>query len=231
MNSPSRLSAQTKRSVLVVVLTAASGSLDAVGFLRLGGVFTSVMTANMVLLGVSAGTRDAALAAHAGAAFGGYFLGSFLGSRVSGRAEDDQPVWPRRVSLTLSVELAVLTAFAAWWEATGGHPPGGQTYGLLTVNAIALGMQSAAVLRFGVPGLSATYLTGTLTQFVASLSRGRVLTQSLASLVAVVSGGAVGAVLAVEAPRFMPIVPLGVVALVLVGSQLAFGSEETTSRT
>jgi uncharacterized membrane protein YoaK (UPF0700 family) len=213
--------AETKRNALVVVLIVASGSVDAVGFLRLGGVFTSVMTANMVLLGVSAGTRDAALAAHAGAAFGGYILGSFAGSRLAGQARDGQPVWPDRISMTLTVELAVLTVFAAWWEAVGGHPPGPQTYGLLTVNAIALGIQSAAVLRFGVPGLSTTYLTGTLTQFVASLSRGRFMTQSLASLLAVVSGGAVGAVLAVEAPRFMPIVPLGAVALVLCTSRLA----------
>lgn len=219
MNSPSTWSAETRRNVLVVILIVTSGSLDAVGVLRLGGVFTSVMTANMVLLGVAAGTRDAALAMHAGAAFGGYVLGSFVGSRVSGRAENDQPVWPGRVGLTLSVELGLLTVFAAWWEATGGHPPGPQTYGLLALNATALGIQSAAVLRFGVPGLSTTYLTGTLTQFVASLSRGRVLKQSLASLAAVVSGGAIGAVLAVEAPHFMPIVPLGVLALVLVGSR------------
>jgi uncharacterized membrane protein YoaK (UPF0700 family) len=226
VSSPSRWSAETKRNVLVVVLIVASGSLDAVGFLRLGEVFTSVMTANMVLLGVSAGTHDAALAAHAGAAFGGYILGSFAGSRVAGPAQDDQPVWPARISVTLAVELALLAVFAGWWEATGGHPPGAQTYGLLAVNAIALGIQSGAVLRFGVPGLSTTYLTNTLTQFVASLSRGRFLNQSLARLVAVVSGGAVGAVLAVEAPRFMPIVPLGVVALVLVGSYLAFGADQ-----
>jgi uncharacterized membrane protein YoaK (UPF0700 family) len=230
VNSPSRWSAETRRNVLVVVLIVASGSVDAVGFLRLGGVFTSVMTANMVLLGVSAGTRDAALAMHAGTAFGGYILGSYVGSLVSGHPEDDQPVWPERVSVTLTVELAVLAVFAAWWEATGGHPPGAETYGLLAVNATALGIQSAAVLRFGVPGLSTTYLTGTLTQFVASLSRGRFRTQSLASLLAVVSGGAVGAVLAVEAPRFMPIVPLGVVALVLAGSLAALPSRRLVCR-
>ncbi len=226
MSSPSRWSAETKRNVLVVVLIVASGSLDAVGFLRLGGVFTSVMTANMVLLGVSAGTHDAALAAHAGAAFAGYVLGSFAGSRVSGHAEDDQPVWPDRISVTLAVELALLAVFAAWWEATGGHPPHAQTYGLLAVNAVALGIQSGAVLRFRVPGLSTTYLTGTLTQFVASLSRGRFPAQGLASLLAVVSGGAIGAVLAVEAPRFMPIVPLGVVALVLVCSRVVFSADQ-----
>jgi uncharacterized membrane protein YoaK (UPF0700 family) len=230
VNSASRWSAETKRNVLVVVLIVASGSLDAVGFLRLGGVFTSVMTANMVLLGVSAGTRDAALAAHVGAAFGGYIVGSFAGSRIAGQAEDDQPVWPDRVSVTLTAELAVLTVFAGWWEATGGHPPDAQTYGLLAVNAIALGMQSGTVLRFGVPSLSTTYLTGTLTQFVASLSRGHFRAQGFASLLALVSGGAIGAVLAVEAPRFMPIVPLGVVALVLISSRLAFRASNQLPR-
>ena len=32
-------------------------------------------------------------------------------------------------------------------------------------------MQSSAVLRFGVAGLSTTYLTGTLTQFIAGLTK------------------------------------------------------------
>jgi uncharacterized membrane protein YoaK (UPF0700 family) len=226
--SVSRWSAETKRIVLVVALTAASGSLDAVGFLRLGGVFTSVMTANMVLLGVSAGTRDAALAVHVGTAFAAYIFGTFAGSRVAGRAQDNQPVWPRRISLTLGVELAVLAVFAAWWEATGGHPPTDETYGLLAVNATALGIQSAAVLRFGVPNLSTTYLTGTLTQYVAGLSSGanRVFTRGLARLVAVIAGGGIGAVLAMEAPRFVPIVPLGVLVLVLAGSYLAFSRNQ-----
>jgi uncharacterized membrane protein YoaK (UPF0700 family) len=230
VNSASGWSAETKRNALVVVLIVASGSLDAVGFLRLGGVFTSVMTANMVLLGVAAGTRDAALAAHAGTAFGGFILGSFAGSRIAGHAQGGQPAWPDRISVTLTVELAVLAVFAAWWEATGGHPPAGQTYGLLAINAIALGLQSAAVLRFGVPGLSTTYLTGTLTQFVASLSRGHLRPQSLASFLAVVSGGAIAAVLAVEAPRFVPIVPLGAVSLVLIVSRLAFRAGERLPR-
>ena len=227
MSSTWRRSPETRRCVLVVFLTVATGSVDAVGFLRLGGVFTSVMTANMVLLGVSAGKRDASLALHAGAAFAGYTLGAFVGSRVAGRAVEDQSVWPRRISLTLGVELAVLAVFTTWWEATAGRPPDAATYALLAVNATALGIQSAAVLRFGVSDLSTTYLTGTLTQVVASLGSGahRLSTRSLASLLALVSGGALGAVLAIEARRIMPVVPLGVVILVLVGSHLAFHDE------
>jgi uncharacterized membrane protein YoaK (UPF0700 family) len=228
VNSASRWSLETKRNVLVVVLTVATGSVDAVGFLRLGGVFTSVMTANMVLLGISAGRHDAALALHAGAAFGGYILGALVGGRISGHAVKGQPVWPRRVSVTLSVEFGALAFFAAWWEASGGHPASAETYALLAVNAFALGIQSAAVLRFGVSGLSTTYLTGTLTQLVVGLSgRARRLSgRSLTILLALVAGGTLGALLSIEAPRLMPVIPLGVLGLVLVGSHLAFSGKQ-----
>lgn len=74
MKSTWRWSPETSRDVLVVVLTVATGSSDAVAFLRLGGVMTSVMTANMVLLGISAGRQESSLALHAGAAFAGYII-------------------------------------------------------------------------------------------------------------------------------------------------------------
>ena len=44
------------------MLTFLTGCADAIGFLALGGAFASVMTGNMVLLGLSAGRGDADLA-------------------------------------------------------------------------------------------------------------------------------------------------------------------------
>jgi uncharacterized membrane protein YoaK (UPF0700 family) len=220
----SRWALETRRDVLLVLLTVATGSVDAVGFLRLGGVFTSVMTANMVLLGVSAGKHDAALALHSGAAFGGYIIGAVVGSRIAGHPTDGQPVWPRRVTTALAVELASLVLFTACWEATDGHPSGATTYPLLAVNAASLGIQSGAVLRLGVSGLSTTYLTGTLTQFVSSLSRGaqRSSWRSSALLPALIVGGAIGAALAIYEPPFLPMLPLCIVVFVLACSYLAF---------
>jgi uncharacterized membrane protein YoaK (UPF0700 family) len=212
-------SAITKRDALVVILTLVTGSLDAVGFLRLGGVFTSVMTANMVLLGISAARHDAALALHNGTAFGAYVLGVLVGSRVATGTGGEQGVWPRRITVALTVELAVLVVSTTWWEVAGGHPSSTSTYPLLALNALALGVQSAAVLGFREPGLSTTYLTGTLTQLLASISeRKRFPRRSLAILVALVSGGALGAVLAIDAPRWAPVAPLGALVLVIVGS-------------
>jgi len=60
------------------VLTLTTGVLDAVTFLRLGKVFSSVITGNLALLGVAAGQLDAALALNAGLALGKLFTISLL---------------------------------------------------------------------------------------------------------------------------------------------------------
>jgi len=215
------------RDILVVVLTVTTGATDAIGFLRLGGVFTSVMTANMVLLGISAGRQDASLALHAGAAFAGFIVGAWLGARFVGGPTRRQPVWPREITVALGVELVLFAGFAAWWEVAAADPSSRVTYALIAINAVALGIQSGAVLRFGVPGLSTTFLTGTLTQFVASLAdrRESPSTRSLAILAALVAGGALGAALVTFVPRAAPAAPGGVLVLVLLGANVAFGRD------
>jgi uncharacterized membrane protein YoaK (UPF0700 family) len=204
--------------VLVVLLTVVTGATDAIGFLHLGGVFTSVMTANMVLLGISGPRHDGSLALHSGVALVGYVAGSGIGALVAGRPTGLQPAWPRRITAALLLELGVFGVFAVWWELAAGHPSAKATYVLIGVNAIALGTQSSAVLRFGLPGLSTTYLTGTLTQVVASVARrkAQIPTRSVAVLLALIIGALIGAVLSIEVPRAAPALPLGVLVVVLV---------------
>jgi uncharacterized membrane protein YoaK (UPF0700 family) len=217
------------RDVLVVVLTVVTGATDAIGFTRLGGVFTSVMTGNMVLLGVSVGRSEGSLAMHAGLALGGYVVGTWVGARVAGRPVREQPVWPRPITSALGVQLAVFAIFGVWWEVTGGHPSPEATYALIAVNAVALGIQSGAVMRFGVPGLSTTYLTGTLTHLVASLNRRQPPRLSIAVLLALFAGAALGAVVAIQVPRYAPAIPLGVLALVLIAATRFFGTSSSSS--
>jgi uncharacterized membrane protein YoaK (UPF0700 family) len=126
--------------------------------------------------------------------------------------------------VALAVELAVVAVFAVWWELLHGTPSPHITYALLGLNAAALGVQSAAVLRFGVHGLSTTYLTGTLTQFVAGLTkRGDPLqVRSGLILLALIIGALLGAVTALHAPLFAPLVPLGALTIVVVGAWVSF---------
>ncbi|HSN03248.1 MAG TPA: YoaK family protein [Acidimicrobiales bacterium] len=213
-----------RRDGLVVTLTVATGSIDAIGLLRLGGVFTSVMTGNMVLLGVAVGKHDASIAIHTGVAFLAYVLGSFVGARVAGHAEENEHLWPRPVVHALALELAVLVVFGLWWELVGATPSTGIEYALLSLNAIALGIQSSAVLRFGISGLSTTYLTGTLTQFIAGLTkRGAPLqARSAFILLALIGGAAAGASAAIYAPRLAPLVPIVALVIVVGGAWSSF---------
>jgi uncharacterized membrane protein YoaK (UPF0700 family) len=216
-----------RRDGLVILLTMVTGSVDAIGLLRLGGVFTSVMTGNMVFLGIATASRDGSIALHTGVAFLAYVVGSFLGARVAGHADGPEHLWPRPVVWALSLELALMAVFAVWWEAAHGAPHTATAYALLALNAAALGVQSAAVLRFGISGLSTTYLTGTLTQFIAGLTKRGAGLQARSGLIllGLIAGAALGALVALHAPLIAPVVPVGALLVVVVGAYLSFHRE------
>lgn len=204
-----------RRDVLVVALTLTTGALDAATFLRLGNVFSSVITGNLVLLGVAAGRANATLAVNGGLALAGYAAGALAGGAVAGHHSPGQPTWPRRVTVTLGGELFALVAFSGGWLAAGGSPAGGSRLALLVVGAAAMGMQSTAVRRLGQ--MSSTYLTSTLTGLVSGLAAGALPSgwpRSLGALAALVAGAVLGALAVTHAFWAVPaaiLIPEGVV--------------------
>lgn len=199
----------------MVVLALTTGAVDAVTYLRLGKVFSSVITGNLALLGVSAGQRNAGLAVNAGLALAGYGAGVLVGGALAGTPEQNQATWPRRVTVTMAAELLVLAGFSGGWLALGGHPSGGPRLTLLVVAAVGMGMQSTAVRRLGP--MSATYLTSTLTGILEALALRRWPSEwqrSTGLLLAAVIGAALGALAALLAPSAVPaavMVPLAAV--------------------
>jgi len=199
------------RQACMVLLAVNSGGIDAIGFAALGGAFTSVMTGNMILLGVSLATADRALAVRSVLALACYMAGTFVGARAAGAAQPDDPPWPRPVTRALLAELALLAIFAAGWWSSGGHPGSGLQPALLGIDAVALGIQGSAVLRLGASGLSTTYMTGTLTTLVSTLSHGkhpRNVVPSARLLVALIAGAAAAVLLARQAAAFLPALQL-----------------------
>lgn len=211
-----------RRHAFVVVLAVVSGATDAIGFLGLGGAFTSVMTGNMVLVGLGVGRQDGTLVSHASLAIAAFVVGCVIGARLAGTARQGDQVWPAAVTRALIAEFAVLVAFAIGWEITGGHPDTeAWQLPLLALNAIALGIQSSTTQRFGVSGLSTTYLTGTLTSVVIRLTSGGALrdaTGSLQILAALIIGAAAGGALAAHAAAFAPLLQLLGVGAVIAGA-------------
>lgn len=213
------------RQTLVVTLAVVSGATDAIGLLALGGAFTSVMTGNMVLLGVAASTADASRAASSGFAILAFCAGAALGARLAGSARPGDRIWPRPVTIALAVEFVFVAAYATGWWVTGADPGRGVALALLLSTAVALGIQSSTVQRFGVTGMSTTYLTGTLTTVVIRLATGRGVREvwhSIEILLGLVGGAAAGTALVLRAPMLAPglqLLALGTV--VVVGATVA----------
>lgn len=84
--------ARARRITLTaIVLTIGTGGIDVVSFTRLGGVFTSVMTANIVLLGLSIARTSGTLAAHAALSVGCYVAGVAAAARAIGLKRRERP--------------------------------------------------------------------------------------------------------------------------------------------
>ena len=232
--SGDHLVANRLRDAAALTLAVTSGATDAISFLALGGAFTSVMTGNLVLLGVSLGNADGGLARQIGAAVVGYVAGCAIGARITGTPVDDEPVWPPAVTRGLAVEAGLFVMYAAGWWAVGGRPGGAAEVGLLGLSALALGIQSASVRRFGVTGLSTTYLTGTLTTLVIRLANGgrlRNVARNLLLLLALLAGAAVAAaLLALHAFALVPLVQLVPLGIVVVAASATVARQERAQR-
>jgi uncharacterized membrane protein YoaK (UPF0700 family) len=211
--------AAATRTTLTVALAAGAGSLDALAFLALGKVFVSVITGNLVLLGIGLGGHgEHQVALRVAVAVACYAIGATAGAAIAGRAENDQPVWPGRVTTALLVELVLLAGFVVGWELAAARPAGAVQVVLLGVAAAAMGLQSAAVNRLALPGFSSTYLTSTLIRAVTELVLGprHHIGAKVAALTSVVLGALGGALLVTRAPRFAPAIAIGLLAAVLV---------------
>src|SRR5215470_4617120 len=211
------------RDLLVVLLTVTTGAVDATSFLALGNVFGSVITGNMVLLGVAAGTARPALAVHSGVALAGYMAGVVIGAPLAAHREGSGGTWPPSVTVALVVEFGVLSVFSVAWELAGAAPRGGVQLALVVVLAAGMGLQAAAVRRLGQ--MSTTYLTSTLTALVAGLVTGSKpdgMARSLGVLAAIIIGAIVASVILAGARPWLPLVILLPLGLVIVASVAGF---------
>ncbi len=210
---------RASRDYRVVLLTITAGAANAVSFLALGKVFTSVITGNLVLLGVAATTHSSIEASHAALGIAGYAAGVLAGAPLAARSSDRAGTWPASVTVTLGAELVVLAGFCFGWELSGGRPHGAAQLTLLIVLAAAMGMQAAAVRRLGQ--MSSTYLTSTLTAVLAGLvtrTKTEGFARSVGVLAAIVAGALAGGVLAKSAYAWLPVAVLLPLAVVVAGS-------------
>jgi uncharacterized membrane protein YoaK (UPF0700 family) len=223
------------RDVLLVCLTFGAGAVDAISFFGLGRVFTGNMTGNLVLLGLAAGRAKGSDVARSAVSLAAFCLGvvltAYLVELIARRAQRARGsrTWPVGVSVVLALQVLVQAGFLAGWMTVGGHP--GLTFEavLVGLSALAMGMQSDAVVTLGVAGVTTTYITGTMTGLLRALVvGGKDVPDRLrraAVLVGLLAGAVVGGVLIVGARRFAPVVPLCVTVSALATALWVFKAE------
>lgn len=143
------------------------GSLDAVSYLALGHVFTANMTGNTVLLAIALGSGDLARAWRSLLAVFGFALGVAVGT---GLLRGQASGWSVRVNRVLVLEATMLgvAMFAFAWVGNTGFPAP-WVQGLIVLLGAVMGVQSAAVRQVHLVGVWTTFITGTLTEWVAGL--------------------------------------------------------------
>jgi uncharacterized membrane protein YoaK (UPF0700 family) len=208
-----------RRDTLLILLALATGATDAAAFERLGHVFASVITGNLVVLGVGAVSGDHHLTLFAGCALAAYGAGVLL---AAPRRQQPPPTrgWPPAATAALSAELIILIVFAVGWEVAGRHLTEGWQVVLIILGGAAMGVQSTAVRRLGQ--VSTTYLTSTLTGLLEDLRarrRSEGQTRSLGILAMALAGAAAATGLVLHAYRFLPVLQLAPVATVIVASR------------
>jgi len=155
------------RNTMVLVLTWAASAVDAISYLGLGHVFTANMTGNAVLLGVAIGQGQGLAALRSIIALAGFVVGAALGAIIVEKGPR-QTDWPVAVTRAVAVEGIILGLFTLAWHL--GVRGGATLYALITLSALAMGIQSAAIRHLKVPGIATTYITGTLTSLVAEFT-------------------------------------------------------------
>jgi uncharacterized membrane protein YoaK (UPF0700 family) len=221
------------RDLLLIGLTFASGAVDAIAFLGLGKVFSAFMTGNLVFLGLVAGGSDGPDVGRVVAALAAFAVGVFVAVRIV-KPTKGVGLWPPRVSVALSVALAAQVAFLVGWVATSGRPSEAAGDLLISLSALALGIQSAAVMSLDVKGIFTTAATATLIMLAsdeAGWSRSPGERRRLAGvLIGLVAGAAAGTFLLLHWRSYAPILPPAVTVGVIVVASTALRRPATEYR-
>lgn len=220
----------------LATLSFAAGSMDAIAFFALGGVFTSAMSGNTIVLGLAIGRGHFGLVLHALAALAGYLAGVAAASASLIK-------FGRGKGWTLALEALFLIAFAGLWFAVGDQPTGPAVFGLILLSAIAMGLQGGIARVIGAPGIMTVIFTSTYTTLVGNFverslmgerPRWTAAAARQSTALAAYFGGAVAAAIVTAQLRLLaPILPLGAILLVLAGLRLRridFGQRETHRR-
>jgi len=207
----------------LLTLTAVTGLVDAVSYLRLGHVFVANMTGNVVFLGFTADPHSGLSFAASLTAIGGFVIGALAGGRVAHTLAAARP--GRWLSIAFTAEAVILGVVAVLTATTVLGYAGNSAYATIALLALALRVQNSTARHLGAADLTTTVLTLTLTGLAAdsalACGPGAKPHRRLGSIAAMLAGAATGAALLQWSPT--AVVALAAALAAAVGGVFTFG--------
>jgi uncharacterized membrane protein YoaK (UPF0700 family) len=200
----------------LLTLTAVTGLIDAVSYLRMGHVFVANMTGNVVFLGFALQTNAGLSIPASAVGIGGFLVGAVAGGRLGHHLDGRPRHWLR---IVFAVQAGILVAVTVLGGVGVLRYTGDRALVTTAVLAAAFGLQNATVRRLGAADLTTTVLTLGLTGLAAD-SRlaggpGARPHRRLGSVLAMLAGAATGAVLLqVTSPTTVIALATGLVVVV-----------------
>jgi uncharacterized membrane protein YoaK (UPF0700 family) len=202
---------------LLLLLSVATGLVDAISVLGLGKVFTANMTGNIVFLGFAAAGTAGFHAASYIVAIAAFLVGALIAGRT-GKAFTGRPLrrWLLTVA-TIEAGLLWIAAIVAIGFDVVTQSPTVSLYAIIALTALAMGFRNATVRQLKIPDLTTTVLTLTLTGLAAdsSLAGGTNPNwpRRIGSVAAIFLGAVIGAVLLKQVGLVAPLVLAGFLIL------------------
>jgi uncharacterized membrane protein YoaK (UPF0700 family) len=212
--------------VALLLLTFATGLVDAVSVLVLGHVFVANMTGNVIFLGFWFVERSGVDMTAAVVAFISFVAGTVLGGRLARHLDTHVRRW---LTAALGLEVAVLVTLSIL-AGTGvlNYQDRGRLI-LIAGLAITFGSQNATARQFGIQELSTTVLTSTIVGigFDSRLAGGTGHREKLRYGVVLTMLG--GAVIGATMTRFTvaPVIALAAAAIAASAAIFRFGRART----
>lgn len=185
--------------LLMYALTFTSGIIDAVTILGLGDIFASLMTGNIVFIGLGLGGFEDVSPLRNALAIIAFILGSAAAGWVAKKfAKKRVGSWLLVVCL-IEVIFLMGAAWSAWDMEADGVDNSFSVHVMIAIGlaSFAMGLRNSTVLRLSISDLKVTVLTLAISGFGADLGAGKSertkQVRRLASIFLIGSGAAFGA--------------------------------------
>src|SRR3989454_8368309 len=154
---------------LLYFFTAVTGLVDAVSYIGLGHVFTANMTGNVVFLGFAlAGTPGLSVPRFL-AALAAFSFGALIGGHIAASLEPiSRHRWTTAAFGTEAILLVGATLASVSYQSSSADAT--RLHTVIVLTAAAMGVRNATVRKIGLPDLTTTVLTLTITGLAADSS-------------------------------------------------------------